>query len=244
MDAQFEIVAWEDTKLGVLCLRRRRQKHRPDLVITEITIDEAFLMSSHLTLSERTLATKALALHAGPEGKKDLRVLVGGLGLGYTAHAALASDRVAHVEVIEFVPEVIGWMRRGLVPLSAELNEDERLTITEDDVYARLLGPPTQQYDLILIDVDHSPADSLAEANQSFYTDAGLRRAREHLAPGGILGVWSYAEHSPFEAALRRVFSDSPSSVEVEPVTVMNDLIDEEQTDWLFFAPSPLPGNT
>jgi spermidine synthase len=236
MDAQFEIVAWEDTKLGVLCLRRRRQKQRPDLVITEITIDEAFLMSSHLTLSERTLATKALALHAGRQGTKDLRVLVGGLGLGYTAHAALASDRVAHVEVIEFVPEVIGWMRRGLVPLSAELNEDPRLTITEDDVYARLMGPPTQQYDLILIDVDHSPADSLAEANQSFYTDAGLRRARDHLAPGGILGVWSYAEHSPFEAALRRVFSDSPSSVEVEPVTVMNDLIDEEQTDWLFFA--------
>ena len=66
----------------------------------------------------------------------------------------------------------------------------------------------------------------------SFYEEAGLRSARRHLAEGGILGVWSYAPDSPFAAALRSVFED----VEVEPVTVTNDLIDEEQTDWLFFA--------
>lgn len=226
-DSNFEIVAWEDTKLGVLCLRRRHVKSQPGLVITEITINEEFLMSSHYTLSERTLAEEAIALHGGT----NLRVLVGGLGLGYTARAAL-TDAVNRVEVIEFLPEVIGWTKRDLIPLSVDLKADPRLTITEDDVYALLLAPPKTTHDLILIDVDHSPADQLGTANARFYTEEGLRLVKPHLAEGGVLGLWSYAEHSPFEEALRRVFSE----VRVTPITVMNELIGEEQTDWLFFA--------
>jgi spermidine synthase len=127
---------------------------------------------------------------------------------------------------------VIGWTERGLIPSSTELKADPRLTISQGDVYARMLADGGPRYDLILIDVDHSPEHPLAAANVSFYDEEGLRRARAHLVPGGVLGVWSYAAHSPFEVALRRVFAD----VTVEPVTVMNDLIGEEQTDWLFFA--------
>lgn len=228
--AKFEVLACEDTKLGLLILRRRELLSRPGTMVTEITLNHEFLMSSYITLSERSLAQHALALHPG----RDLNVLVGGLGLGYTAHEVLVAggERVARVEVVEFLPEVIEWVGRDLVPLSGELQADERLVLVEADVYDRLSRPPEQKYDLILIDVDHSPDEHLGDANADFYTEAGLRRARQHLADSGILAVWSYAEHSPFATALRSVFSD----VRVEPITVVNDLVDEEQTDWLFFA--------
>jgi spermidine synthase len=226
--SNLEILAYEDTPLGPLCLRRRELLSAPGIVVTEVTLNHAFLMSSYNTASERALSTLALEMHAGSE----LRVLVGGLGLGYTAHAALTSPRVAHVEVVEFLPQVIDWLERDLVPLSAELKAETRLAVTQGDVYARLAEAPTERFDLILIDVDHAPDESLSGANTAFYMREGLERTRPHLAPGGILGVWSYAENSAFARALREVFEE----VRVEPVTFFNELVDEETTDWLFFA--------
>ncbi len=224
----FEILAYEPTQLGVLCLRRRELLCEPGTLVTEVTLNHEFLMSSYLTASERALSTIALGMHSGT----GLRVLVGGLGLGYTARAALESDRVSTCEVVEFLPQVIDWLKQGLVPLSDELNADDRLTVTHGDVYQRLADPPNRKFDLILIDVDHSPDENLGTANSDFYTAEGLQRAKLHLAEGGLLGVWSYAESSPFADALRDVFRD----VQIEPVTVFNNLIDVEQTDWLFFA--------
>jgi spermidine synthase len=224
----FEILAYEPTELGTLCLRRRELLCEPGTIITEVTLNHEFLMSSYLTASEQALSEVALTMHEGT----DLRVLVGGLGLGYTAKAAIQSDRVARCEVIEYLPQVIAWLKDGMVPLSEELNADDRLEVTHSDVYQHLLGEPTDHHDLILIDVDHSPDENLGTANGQFYTADGLRRAKLHLAEGGVLGVWSYAESSPFVDALREVFRE----VRVEPVTVFNNLVDIEQTDWLFFA--------
>ncbi len=229
--SNLEILAYEDSPLGPLCLRRRELLSAPGTVVTEVTLNHAFLMSSYNTASERALADVALQMHPGAA----LRVLVGGLGLGYTAHAALASARVAAVEVVEFLPQVIQWMEQGLVPLSPVLTADDRFSTSAGDVYARLAAAPAERWDLILIDVDHAPDDQLSGANDAFYTRAGLERASRHLAPGGILGVWSYAESSPFAQALREAFAD----VRIEPVTFFNGLIDEETTDWLFFARSP-----
>jgi spermidine synthase len=226
--SNLEILAYEETPLGPLCLRRRELLSSPGTVVTEITLDHAFLMSSHNTASERALARVAVEMHAG----EALSVLVGGLGLGYTAHAALESPRVACLEVVELLPQVIAWLRQDLVPLSRSLLSDARFIPTQGDVYARLASPPAARFDLILVDVDHAPDDRLNEANASFYTEAGLVSAREHLAPGGILGVWSYAESSEFSLALRNVFAE----VRMEPVTFFNELVEEETTDWLFFA--------
>jgi len=223
-----EILAHEETPLGLLCLRRRGIPGRPGATVTEITLDHEFLMSSYVTASEEALARLAIGMHGG----RGLSVLIGGLGLGYTARAALASDRVAHVDVVELLPQVIGWLRGGLVPLSAELTADPRFHAVQGDVYARLSGPPQRTYDLVLVDVDHSPAEHLGGANASFYGDDGLALAKRHLAPGGVLGVWSYAQDTPFAHALRRVFRE----VHEEGITVVNDLVDTEQTDWLFFA--------
>lgn len=226
--SNIEILADEATALGPLCLRRRELLSEPGTVVTEITLDHQLLMSSYYTASERALSRVALEMHPGAE----LRVLIGGLGLGYTAHEALRSLRVARAEVVEFLPQVIDWLGRGLVPLAAQLNAEPRLEVVAGDVYRRLARTPTTEFDLILVDVDHSPDETLDGSSASFYSARGLRRAKRHLAPGGVLGVWSYAESSPFADALREVFRE----VRVEPVTYENDREGGDSSDWLFFA--------
>lgn len=226
--SKLEILAYEDSPLGPLCLRRRELLSQPGTIVTEVTLNHEFLMSSLYTDSERELARLAIEMSLGD----DLKVMVGGLGLGYTASRALQSNRIAQVEVVELLPQVIKWLEDGLVPLSQELNNESRLVVQQGDVYGRLVGPPACQFDLILIDVDHSPDERLGEENASFYSIPGLRAAKEHLAPNGVLAVWSYAECSPFSDALRTVFEN----VRVEPVTYLNQMIDEQRTDWLFFS--------
>jgi spermidine synthase len=223
-----DVLAYEKSPIGMICLRRRELVASPGTIITEITVDHELLMSSHHTDSERALSSAALERHTGA----GLTVLVGGLGLGYTAQEALRSTRVSRVDVVEFLPQVVSWMRDGLVPLSEELNGDERCHFIEGDVYAMLADEVERSYDLILIDVDHSPDERLGEKDAFFYTGAGLERAKQHLAPGGLLGIWSYAEHSPFAEALREVFS----RVDVVPVQFDNVVAQESETNWLFFA--------
>jgi spermidine synthase len=226
--SNLEILAYEDTPLGPLCLRRRELLAEPGTIVTEVTLDHEFLMSSYNTDSERAISNRSIELHGG----RDLKVLVGGLGLGYTAHELLKNEHVASVEVIEFLPQVINWLRTGLVPLSPELNAATNLRITAGDVYQSLHDDSADQYDLIVIDVDHSPSDQLGEEDHSFYTAEGLAKAKTHLREGGILAVWSYAENSNFSQALRQTFK----TVVVEPIKTNNALVGQEQTDWLFFG--------
>jgi len=226
--SNLDFLACEESALGMLCLRQRELLSEPGTVVTEITLDHQFLMSSYNTASERALARYALEMHQG----RDLKVLVGGLGLGYTAREVLSSDRVAQTEVVEFLPPLIDWLGKGLVPLADELRADSRFAVVEGDVYARLSEPPQWKYDLILVDVDHSPDEHLGDENDSFYTAEGLGLAKKHLAPEGVLGVWSYADSAQFADALRTVFSE----VRIESVAFENRVVGEEETNWLFFA--------
>lgn len=224
-----EFLAYEETPLGPICLRRRELLSQPGVIVTEVTLNHEFLMSSLYTDSERALSRRAIQIHGGDQ----LRIMVAGLGLGYSAYEALKSERVEHVEVIELLPQVIGWMNDGLIPLSEQLVDEPRLLITQADAYARLAGPADSRYDLILIDVDHSPDDRLGTGDSfSFYSREGLAAAKHHLLPEGVLGVWSYAENSPFADALFETFN----TVRIESITHQNELIHEEHTDWLFFA--------
>jgi len=224
-----EFLAYEETPLGPICLRRRELLSQPGVVVTEVTLNHEFLMSSLYTDSEQALARIGIQMHGGDH----LRVMVAGLGLGYSAFEALKSDHVDHVEVVELLPQVIGWMKDGLTPLSRQLSDDPRLLVTQADAFSILANSPKSHYDLILIDVDHSPDDRLGSGESfTFYSSEGLSSAKQHLRPGGVLGVWSYAESSPFADALRASFN----TVRVEPITHQNELIHEEHTDWLFFA--------
>lgn len=225
---KLEILAYEDTSLGPLCLRRRELLAEPGTMVTEVTLNHEFLMSSYNTDSERAIANRSIEIHRGCE----LRALVGGFGLGYTAWELLQHASVASVEVVEYLPPVMDWLRQGLIPLSESLNAAPHLQLTQGDVYQRLLGEPEQKFDLIVIDVDHSPSDQLAEDEHGFYTPQGLASAARHLTASGVLAVWSYAESSSFSEALRQTFK----TVHLEPIKTYNALVQHEQTDWLFFG--------
>jgi spermidine synthase len=226
--SNLEILAYDQTPLGPLCLRRRELLSRPGTVVTEVTLNHEFLMSSHYTESERALARLALDLHPGA----GLRVLVGGLGLGYTAAAALESPRVVEVVVVELLPQVVGWLEADLLPLSSRLKGDDRFRVEAGDFFTRIAAPPARPFDLILVDIDHAPDHHLDHANLPFYTPEGLASVRAHLAPSGVLAVWSSADSAAFRRALQRSFEE----VSVEAVSFFNDMVDEPVTDWIFFA--------
>jgi spermidine synthase len=202
-----EYLGATERSIGTLYLCRWPSQGAVGGLVYEVYIDGALLMSSVSPLSERLLATRALEAHSG--GDRPLRVLVGGLGLGYTAEAALESKAVADVRVIDRIDVVIDWMREGLLPLSEQLNADKRLSLMTGDVYDDLLGPATESWDLILVDVDHAPQMPLDPASLPFYTEEGQAAVRRHLAPGGILAVWSAHDDEPFAAALARAYPRS-----------------------------------
>ncbi|MDZ7778403.1 MAG: spermidine synthase [Gemmatimonadota bacterium] len=226
--SNLDILAYEHTPLGPLCLRKRELLSMPGTVVTEVTLNHEFLMSSYYTVSERALSDLALDLHEAPA----LKVLVGGLGLGYTAHAALASERVSELAVIEVLPEVVGWLRDGLLPLSETLNAEPRFTAEVGDFFERMAAPPEDRFDLILVDIDHAPDHYLDGASAPFYTAEGLEAVKAHLAPGGVLSVWSSADSEVFRRGLEAVFDE----VRAEPIPFYNHLISAETTDWIFLA--------
>ena len=209
----------------MLILRRRTE---PVPGVIELTLEHQFLMSSAVVVSERELATRAIAMHGG----SDLDVLIGGLGLGYTCKAALDSNRVARVEVVELVQGIIDWVATGVIPLGKELMADARYHAIQDDVFERLRRPATAPHDVLLIDVDHSPDERLGESSDSFYAHANLVLAAQHLKPGGVFGVWSTSENPAFEAELRKTFHD----VRIEPIEFFNETVGLPETNWLFLA--------
>jgi len=227
----FEAIAWADTPIGVFDLRRRSVPTADGTEsVTEVLVNGELLMSSRNTVSERALATRALALH---RGREQLSVLVGGLGLGYTAHAALQDSRVTSVRVVDRIPVLFEWLRAGDLPLSAELGGDPRFASVENDVYADLLGPPADghTFDAILIDVDHTPKERLDESSAPFYTADGQRRVARHLAPGGVLAVWSAGDDDEFATVLAEVYEHAA----LERVEWEDDYLGE-MADVLFLA--------
>jgi len=233
MGTRFEIVAWQDSPIGVFDLRRREVPTATGReTVTEVLVNDELLMSSRNNVSEKALASRALGMH---EGTEDLHVLVGGLGLGYTAQAALADPRVSRVRVVDRIPVLFDWLAKGLLPLSGELNADPRFETVEGDVYADLLRASDDRFDAILVDVDHTPRERLDEASAPFYAAEGQRRVARRLRPGGVLGVWSAADDAAFAAVLDEVY-DVARSDRIE----WEDAYLGTLSDWIFLARSQL----
>jgi spermidine synthase len=229
MSSNFEELDCRDTELGELILRRRRPVSLPDQWVYEVKLAGRFLMSSLVTDSEQQLATRALSRLGG----ESLRVLVGGLGLGYTAATALADRRVATVDVIERLPEVIDWHRRGLVPLGASLCNDARCRLLAGDCLQQLQTGDGPHYDAILIDVDDSPIHLLDASHASFYDVAGLTAVQRHLRPRGVFALWTSLPAEPeVTARLQQAFGDAW----VEEVRFDNPLLDDPETNAIYFA--------
>ena len=207
--AHFEELAWVETAMGELTLRRRLE---PTLgtEVYEVKLGEEYLMSSAFTVAEEELSHLGLAAVDGD----DLDVLVGGLGLGYTAVAALADARVRSVTVVDALAPVIDWHRGHLLPVSAQLVADPRTHLVHDDFFALIRRDPLRVYDALLVDIDHTPRHTLDPSHADLYTEDGLRRLARHLAPGGVFALWSDdAPDDDFMAALGRVFATTAAHV-------------------------------
>jgi spermidine synthase len=156
------------------------------------------LMNSRLTGSEEALATLA----CGKLAATTPRLLIGGLGMGFTLRAALrALNEAAVIVVAELSPEVVAWARGPMAEIFAGCLEDARVSVVEADV-AQMLGPPAR-FDAILLDVDNGPEGLTRKTNDRLYDARGLRAARAALRPGGVLAVWSQGPDDGFARRLR-----------------------------------------
>lgn len=159
------------------------------------------LMNSRLSGSEEALAS--LTCEPLAQGRAP-RVLIGGLGMGFTLRAALAVlPPGAEVVVAELVPAVVAWARGPMAALFAGCLEDPRVRIRIADV-AEAMGEARGAYDAILLDVDNGPGGLNREANDGLYSLAGLAKAQAALKPGGVLAVWSAVQDHGFLQRLRR----------------------------------------
>ncbi len=159
------------------------------------------LMNSRLSGSEQALATLVCERM---QGRPKARLLIGGLGMGFTLRAALAAlPATAGVVVAELVPAVVAWARGPLAHIFEGSLDDPRVTIRETDV-AELIGEAQGGYDAILLDVDNGPGGLSREANDGLYAARGLAAARRALRPGGVLAVWSSGPSNEFTSRLRR----------------------------------------
>ncbi|MCY0095997.1 spermidine synthase [Hoeflea ulvae] len=234
MSRLFEELDYRPTPIGALVLRRRREA-RLGIDILEIKLGEEHLMSDLFTASEIALADLGLSACKG----EGLDVVVGGLGLGFTAKAALDQPRTGSLIVVEYLEAVIDWHRTGLLPLGPDLTGDPRCRLVEGDFFAMARGDgfdpevPGRLFDAILLDIDHSPDALLDARSESFYQPEGLEKLAAHLKPGGIFGLWSDAlTDDSFTARLASVFSEAWA----EPVTFHNPLQDKPFTQTVYLG--------
>ena len=235
MSVNFEELDYQKTELGELSLRRRQMPSLPGIDVFEIKLNESFLMSSLFNKVEIALAALSLAELEG----SNFDVVVGGLGLGYTARAALENPAVRSLAVIDALQPVIDWHHRGLVPLGAQLSSDQRCRFVHADFFAAVnshaLDPenPGKKFDAILLDIDHSPRNLLHSRHQSFYEGEGLRRLVRHLLPGGVFAMWSDdPPDEQFFHALDHAFAD----VRAHVVTFPNPLEERDCASTVYVA--------
>ena len=238
MSARFEELGWQQTPMGQISLRRRFDLSvRTD--VYEVKLDDEYVMSSLFTVAERELARLGLARTPGT----DLDVVVGGLGLGYTAREALRCNRIRSLTVIEYSEAVIDWHQRDLLPDTVGLAADSRVAVMRADFFAAATDPkgfepedPGKTYDAILLDIDHSPRHVLDPAHAAFYTRDGLLAAATHLVPGGTFALWSDdPPDDDFCSTLKSVFTD----VEARQIWFDNPLTQGRSANTVYLANRP-----
>ena len=237
MTLDFEELDYQETPLGAISLRRRADLRLEGEIVYEVKLGDEFLMSSLFTTAEIQLARLGLAALEGA----GLDIVIGGLGLGYTAAAALEATSVRSLKVIEVMEPVIDWHRRGLVPLGKTLLSDPRCTLVHADFFewASSSGggfdraAPTRLVHAVLLDIDHSPSQWLAPGNSAFYSVPGLRSLADKLHPGGIFGLWS---NDPPDAEFTRLLDAVFRSSESHVVTFLNRYSSGESSNTIYLA--------
>ena len=214
----FEELDHRETPLGELTLRRRREPMAENTNAFEVKLNDDFLMSSLFTAGETALADIPL----GALKKSEIDVMIGGLGLGFTANAALEHNSVRTVIVIEILDAVIEWHQQGLLPLGQELSSDPRCQLLQGDFFelassssdrlqSNLKG---RQFDAILLDIDHSPSHLLSSKSRHFYSVSGIQSITNMLRTDGIFAMWSNdPPDEEFNNTLKKVFHTSRAEI-------------------------------
>jgi spermidine synthase len=214
-----QIVERVRTSTGEWQLQRRGPHY-------EIIANGTFLMATYNRASDAALATLALARIHG----EGLRVLVGGLGIGYTVRAALDDPRVSRCDVVEIEPLIVTWYQRYTSSHSGRPLDDPRAHLILGDLAVVPLA--AHAYDAVLLDTDNGPDWLALEANARQYDVAGITRNLGLLRPGGIVAYWSASASPPFAERLHRL-------ADVEEVVVADEIAPGRQgTAWVYLARS------
>ncbi len=242
MRPQFEEIDYQQTPLGEVILRRRTMQSLGDKEIYEIMLGSEFLMSSLFTVVEEELSSLGIAATEKAFHDTQLDVVVGGLGLGYTAKVALDQPSVGDLIVVDYLQPVIDWHQRGLVPLGKGLTNDPRCHFEHGDFFKRAISDggigfdsqsAGRKFHAILLDIDHSPAHLLNERHASFYQAEGLRKMTDQLHPGGVFALWSDdPPEETFMSALRDVFS----RVDTHVVPFENPILGRDSESTVYVA--------
>ena len=233
---EFEELDYQETPLGAMSLRRRSEPRLDGKVVYEVKLGEEFLMSSLFVEAEEELAALALqSLNA-----EELDVVVGGLGLGYTAAKVLENETVRSLLVIETMAPVISWHRLGLVPLGDKLALDSRCSLMHGDFFELAASSggfdadnPGRLFHAVLLDIDHSPSHWLDMGNSAFYTKAGLTAVAASLHPGGVFGLWS---NDPPDEAFGSLRDEVFASAEFHLVTFPNPYTGGESSNTIYLS--------
>ncbi len=223
---------WGDTPWGAISLRRRWDSVT-ERNVHEVKLGDDFLMSSQFTTGERELARIGLAALTG----RSLTVMVGGLGLGYTAMAALEDERVTELTVVEALQMVISWHERDLMPDTQGLAADPRVRLVLDDFFDVVRARRADRtYDAVLLDIDHAPDWLLREDHGDLYTVEGFARVGAMLADGGAFALWS---DEPPEPEVVRRMGEIFEHADAHVVSFPNPLTGGESANTVYLAVRP-----
>ncbi len=232
MSARFEELDFQPTVIGDVALRRRTDPVT-GTDIYEVKLNDEWLMSSMFTAAEEALARIGLSRLPGT----GFDVVVGGLGLGYTAATALEDSRVRTMVVVELLEPVIDWHERGLVPLGRTLTADSRCRLQLGDFFAMAAGDgfdpgePNRVFHAILLDIDHSPVHVLDDGSASFYGLDGMRSLARHLGEGGVYAMWS---NDPPDAKYLDVLDEVFAGARAQVITFPNPLQARDATATIY----------
>ena len=235
MKSNFEELDYQKTHLGELVLQRRRMLALNGREVYEVKLSDEYLMSSLFHDAEVALADIGL----GELDGEGWDVVVGGLGLGYTAAAALKFKQLKRLIVVEALAPVIEWHRRGLVPNGKALTRDDRCVFRHADFFALVRGdgfdPEVDgtRFDAILLDIDHTPEFWLNSSHGDLYSENGMHRLKSFLKPHGIFALWS---NDPPEDAFLKLLSTVFASADGRLVQFDNPLQQTMATNGVYVA--------